>query len=328
MTPVPTVPAGLDVGKITDFIDCPDHHPLCPDQNREVETGQSVDIIQCPDRPDRPDQIRDADGEKSRVQKKSSVAGLAERLRQNRLSRASKATVTYASTDISNALHSSLPVSLAVGTVGTLNKNSDLTPSLWSGQWSGRSGQWVGQPNIAPSPAVLPEQLQVQQPQAELEDGAVEPYVPVPQSIPHDVMAAGLLAASLIRPRLVVDNRQPVEDEVASTWALGLAWLRRMLPLPSFSSDRWSTVVCGCAWLLEHHAADMRRLGWSAEDGFGVHPVAPGGAVRCYGLGVLLNGGIVVEMTKQDAVIERPNGARQTFMRSGNTGAIPIWNVQ
>ncbi len=71
----------------------------------------------------------------------------------------------------------------------------------------------------------------------------------------------------------------------------------------------------------------MRALGWSTVDAFGAHPTAPAVAVRSYGLGLLLNGGRVVEMTGTGAGIELRNGVRQTFMRGSGTGAVPVWDA-
>lgn len=101
-----------------------------------------------------------------------------------------------------------------------------------------------------------------------------------------------------------------------------------MLPPKGFSSDRWELLCSDCTRLLEHHGDDLRRLGWSTVDAFGVHPTAPAVAVRCYGLGLLLKGAKVIELTDAGAKIEMPSGARQTFARMSGTGAVPIWAVE
>ena len=158
---------------------------------------------------------------------------------------------------------------------------------------------------------------------AEAED--TEPYVWVPQSIPQHVMVAGLLAASRIRP--ADPNRSARVREDADGWKAGVAELQRMLPLDGFSDGQWKSVQWGCAALLEDWSAEMRRLGWSAADGFGVHPEAPATAVQCCGLGVLLNDGHVIEMTDTGAKIRCASGVHQSFTRLACRGAVPIWTV-
>lgn len=202
--------------------------------------------------------------------------------------------------------------------VGIVVKNSDLLPPPWSEHIpSARSERSEG---TAPPGQIGASDWQ--------DDEVVEPYVPVPQSIPHDVMAAGLLAASRIRPRVVVDKPRSAADEIADPWAAGVKRLQRMLAPLGFALDRWTMICSDCVRLLEHHGQDMRRLGWSTVDAFGVHPTAPAVAVRCYGLGLLLKGAKVIELTGTGAEIEMPSGARQTFTRTSGTGAVPTWAVE
>lgn len=114
----------------------------------------------------------------------------------------------------------------------------------------------------------------------------------------------------------------------ADIWTAGVKHLQWMLPPKGFPMDRWALVCSDCARLLEQHGSDLRRLGWSAEDAFGAHPSAPAAAVRCYGLGMLLGGGEVVELAVDHARVKRPSGALLTFMRTANPGAVPIWAVE
>lgn len=129
-------------------------------------------------------------------------------------------------------------------------------------------------------------------------------------------MIAGLLAASEIGPY-----------GVAHSWQASVAQLQHMPVLAGFAVVRWEQVCLDCAALVDGWGAEMLRLGWSAEDAFGVHPNAPGAAVHCYGLGVLLNGGSVVAMTAAGAVIEGVTKVRQSFTRRRAQGAVPIWTV-
>ena len=307
---------------------CPDQHPLCPDQNGEVGTVQPIDITNCPDRPDQFHDILSKKQTISPMIKKSASARLAENLRQRRREVENPSSMFSCAKIISQKSQSLPPTVISeVGTVGTINENSSLTPKLRSGQWSGRSGQWSGQEADAPQSAAATSShtvVEMQEMPRDADDDA-EDWGLVPQSIPQAVLVAGLLAASRIRPR--AELLPPVDDEVAA-WARGMAQLRRMPPLPGFAAAQWASVSSDCARLLARNGGDLRRLGWSVEDAFGVHPEAPGDAVHCYGLGLLLSGGNVVELTGQAAVIELPNGVRQTFRRSVRAGAVPVWTVQ
>ena len=148
----------------------------------------------------------------------------------------------------------------------------------------------------------------------------------VPQSIPHDVMMAGLLAASRIRaPTAPVI--QPQVAQSADPWAAGVADLQRMAPLDGFTSAQWAQIGRYAADLLRTHGADMHRLEWNAADAFGLHPDVLGRAVRAWGLAFLLDGGRVVDMTAAGAVIERLNGVRQSFTRRSGNGAVPAWEM-
>ena len=147
----------------------------------------------------------------------------------------------------------------------------------------------------------------------------------VPQSIPHDVMMAGLLAASRIRP--AKSSQLENSSSTIDPWSVGVADLARMTPLDGFTSMQWGLIGQDAAELLRTHGTDMRRLGWNAADAFGIHPDALGRAVRAWGLALLLDGGRVMDVTENGAKIERANGVRQSFTRRSGSGAVPIWEI-
>lgn len=118
------------------------------------------------------------------------------------------------------------------------------------------------------------------------------------------------------------------DEKTTDDWVAGMKRIQRMLPPKGFVFDRWALVCSDCARLLEQHGVELRRLGWSAEDAFGAHPSAPAAAVRCYGLGLLLGGGEVVELAADHTRVKRPSGALLTFRRTANPGAVPIWAVE
>jgi len=86
-------------------------------------------------------------------------------------------------------------------------------------------------------------------------------------------------------------------------------------------------VQLDCAALLDQHGAKMRRLGWSAEEACGIHPTSPWAAIHCYGLGPLLDGRKVVDLTATGATIEHAGGVRLTFARRPMPGVVAIWSV-
>lgn len=158
----------------------------------------------------------------------------------------------------------------------------------------------------------------------------------VPQTIPHETMLAGLRAVGgywaprAIGSAVIAEKSGQVghSTEVdADPWATGVDRLQRMAPLAGFTVMQWERVQRGCASLLAEWGADMRRLGWSVVDAFGVHPDAPGAAVHAYGLGVLLGDGRVVDLTETGAQIETARGVRQSFRRKPMPWSVPVWAV-
>lgn len=144
-------------------------------------------------------------------------------------------------------------------------------------------------------------------------------------------MVAGLLAASRVRPPVAMppDTYDTPTRAQADTdpWASGVAQLQRMMPLVGFSTAQWALVQHGCASLLADWGTELRRLGWSAEDGFGIHPEAPGTGVHAYGLGLLIGNGKVIEMTETGARLETRRGVGQSFRRKPLPWSVPIWTV-
>lgn len=126
------------------------------------------------------------------------------------------------------------------------------------------------------------------------------------------------------RPTVEAEAEQPPGAE---PWAEGIAHLQNMPPLPGFEAGRWRLVLLDCTALLELWGSEMRRLGWKTEDGFGINPRAPGASVNCYGLGVLLKGGKVVEMTATGAKVQCLSGVHQSFVKPRGLGAVPIWTA-
>jgi hypothetical protein len=112
------------------------------------------------------------------------------------------------------------------------------------------------------------------------------------------------------------------------TWAEDFARLDLAQPPPGFTPQRWQQVVNDGSLFLDGWAAKAARLGWSAEDVFGVHPAAPGARYDCMGLVPLIGGGIVVSMTTDRATIRKVSGAELVYLRRPRPGAIALWKLE
>jgi hypothetical protein len=76
---------------------------------------------------------------------------------------------------------------------------------------------------------------------------------------------------------------------------------------------------------LDRWAAEAIRLGWTAEDVFGVHPAAPGARYDCAGLVPLIGGGEVVSIAADRATIRMPTGGELVYLRRPRPGAVALW---
>ena len=185
-------------------------------------------------------------------------------------------------------------------------------------------GQEPGVGQQAPAEDMAPSAIEDAGWHARVERNGPEPFTAgIAQTIPHETMMAGLLAASRMRPKPVIEPTPMTKHP----WAAGIAKLQIMYPLDGFSMSQWKWVQHGCTSLLASHGAEMTRLGWTVEDAFGAHPGVPGSAIHAYGLGLLLGDGKVVEMTESGARIETRRGVGQSFTRRSNAWSVPIWTV-
>lgn len=114
---------------------------------------------------------------------------------------------------------------------------------------------------------------------------------------------------------------------IPAEWRDGMTRLQTMPPPAGFPPDRWRQVQQDAARLLDEHGDELSWLGWTATDLFGVHPAAPGVAIYCVGLAVVLGGARVVEVTPEHAAFVRPSGARLTFVRRPVSEAVPLWQL-
>jgi len=140
--------------------------------------------------------------------------------------------------------------------------------------------------------------------------------IPVPKSLPlvPPVRAAAPPGAQAVPSVLV-------------PWHAGVAHMQVMDPPPGFSVKRWTRTCLDAAGLLDTHGTELRALGWTATDIFGLHATAPGPAVGCYGLAMLLDGGTITELTAERARFIRPGGAVLQMRRGTGRAAVPAWEL-
>jgi hypothetical protein len=93
-------------------------------------------------------------------------------------------------------------------------------------------------------------------------------------------------------------------------------------PLPSealgdFPSRRWDQLRRDVAdFLASPWPAEAARLGWTELDLFGVDADRPYTRIDGFGLVPLINGSRIVEMTADVAILETPDGVRQSYRRN------------
>ena len=131
--------------------------------------------------------------------------------------------------------------------------------------------------------------------------------------------------ASMLERAAIVEHDGGLPREIAD----GLASLEGAPPPAGYSDAEWLDTVTAMALFVDQHGTEAIKLGWTAEDLFGVNPRAP--AARCdkRGLASLLReGDRVVMLTTDAAVIERPSGSRATFQRQAHGAqSVPAWNL-
>ena len=93
-------------------------------------------------------------------------------------------------------------------------------------------------------------------------------------------------------------------------------------PCPGFRPNAWARVHANPLAFIDGHGAEAHRLGWTAEELFGVHPKVGAVRVDCCGALMLSNAGQVVSIEAE--TIRSANGL--TYRRSSLPRAIaPVW---
>jgi hypothetical protein len=129
-----------------------------------------------------------------------------------------------------------------------------------------------------------------------------------------------------------VAQEEPVVAErggaIPAEWARHIALLKSNEPRLGMSPLHWSQFVRDARRFLAEWGAEAARLGWSAEDVFGMHPLAPEARYDVMGLVPLIRGNEVVSISEQRATIRTPGGGHMTYYRHRpNTGAVAVWEL-
>jgi hypothetical protein len=73
---------------------------------------------------------------------------------------------------------------------------------------------------------------------------------------------------------------------------------------------------------------EAARLGWTEEDVFGLHPLAPNARYDCMGLVPMLHGRKVVSLVADRATISTPSGGTLTYYRQRpHPNAVSAWQL-
>jgi hypothetical protein len=79
---------------------------------------------------------------------------------------------------------------------------------------------------------------------------------------------------------------------------------------------------------LDEWGVEAARLGWTAEDLFGLHPAAPEARYDATGLVPLLPNRRVVSISADRATIRTPSGGSLTYYRQrSHKGAVAAWEL-
>jgi len=132
---------------------------------------------------------------------------------------------------------------------------------------------------------------------------------------------------SVMPPAARCERAVSTPNAGGAPWHDGVARMGTMPPPLGFTPLRWRRACLDAAGLIEAHGAELLALGWTATDTFGLHATAPGGAVDCYELAMLLDGGTLAELTGGEAGIMRPSGAVLRVRRGAGRPVVPAWKL-
>lgn len=112
-------------------------------------------------------------------------------------------------------------------------------------------------------------------------------------------------------------------------WAEGFARLCEMPRPIGFSPQRWRQLLNDAGKFMDCWASRVAALGWTTEEVFGAHPVAPDARQDAKGLVALIGGHQVVAVSASTITIFTQSKSRFVLRRSQRAyDAQPLWQLQ
>jgi hypothetical protein len=159
---------------------------------------------------------------------------------------------------------------------------------------------------------------------------------PPPQSGPTLATLATLAgvgsenAVSALRDDEAGERAAIVEYEagVPRDWAEAVARVYTMPAPAGVPERRWDAAKDAAGRLLDRWAATAALLGWGPLDLFGADPERPLARVDRMGLCWLIGkGDEVIALADDGARIRTRSGALLRYVKSNNSGAVPLWQL-
>jgi hypothetical protein len=165
------------------------------------------------------------------------------------------------------------------------------------------------------------------------DDLLLQAAAPPPASI-LDLLSANKPAiVALLRQSDPGERAAVIADNVGipRAWVEGYTRLCTMPPPAGIPERDWQAMVDGAGRLLGQWGGKLASLGWTLEDIFGSHSLAPTARLDLAGLVRFLIRFEVVELTDEHAILMNARGARHIYRRrrdQRDPGWTLLWNLR
>jgi len=159
-----------------------------------------------------------------------------------------------------------------------------------------------------------------------LKERVLEKRIPQAPSIPSEGSFEGFEGAW---GRHVFEHERvkaATSGSVVDEWRNALSSLAGNVAPAAFSEARWQQLIDDGHAFLDQWGEQAARLGWTADDIFGVHPAAPAARFDAIGIVPLLAGRRVTAMSEHSAAIATSNGA-PLIHRGRARAAVCLWDL-
>jgi len=170
------------------------------------------------------------------------------------------------------------------------------------------------------------------------DDLLLQAAAPPPASILNLLSANKPAIIALLRRsdpgETAIDERAAVIADnvgVPREWVEGYTRLCAMPPPADISERDWQAMVDGAGRLLEQWGDKLASLGWTLEDIFGIHSLAPIARLDLAGLVRFLIRFELVDLTDEHAILMNARGARHIYWRRRNqrdAGWTLLWDLR